>query len=184
MKGRVRLWLLQKRAAEGTKGEGKPAIGQGSEKEKQAVALGDPKPLEEIAKGAKELYRVRTIFPFDFFPKDLVIDEYKVSIIYRYFFWSEEVISIYIKDLGITLGVGLLFASLKLSDKRMLLEEGKQVFDLNFFWKEEARRARRIIQGLIIMHEQKAKVSPEATPEEVRAQAEEIGRSRERGVFE
>ncbi|HSX40091.1 MAG TPA: hypothetical protein VLF68_00600 [Candidatus Saccharimonadales bacterium] len=100
-----------------------------------------------VGKSNRVLLKISGIFPFDLFPDSIVIDENKVNIIHRYFFFTDEVQSIvipHIKD--VLVDRALLFATLK------ILPDGfsENWVSVEYLWKEEAVRARRIILGLLV----------------------------------
>ena len=40
------------------------------------------------------LLRLKSVFPFDFFPNEIIIHRSKIDIVYRQFFWDEQVVSL------------------------------------------------------------------------------------------
>jgi hypothetical protein len=65
----------------------------------------------------KELFRLKAVWPFDFFPNELLIREKSVSVIQRYFIVS-NIETILVKDIGlVTINDGLILAALIISYK-------------------------------------------------------------------
>lgn len=104
-----------------------------------------------VEKSRKVLFHVSSVFPFDFFPTELTIDELKVTVNDRYFFGAERVRSIEIKNVNkVTVESGPLFAKLRIEGN----EADPEPMEIAYLKKEDALRARNIIQGIIItIHE-------------------------------
>lgn len=104
--------------------------------------------FEAVLQGSKRvLLKTSSIFPFDFFPDEITIDECKVNIIFHEFFFSGDTHSItidMIKDIDVE--TGPIFATLK------IVPDGfpGEPLRLRFLKKKDAIRARQIIQGLMI----------------------------------
>ena len=89
--------------------------------------------------------KIRTVFPFVLFPDDLIVDDDKVTIIRRTFFASEEIHTIPIKDvMDVIVAHNLFFATLYI--KRAFQND---LYELEYLKKEEALRARQLIQELV-----------------------------------
>ncbi len=126
---------------------------------------------ELVTKTARVLLKISGIFPFDFFPDELVIDENKVSIIAKGLI-DESIYSIAIKDLGdVSVETVFIFASLTISDNRMNHQEIK----VKWLDPDEAVRAHNMIQGLILGREQKIDWAKIRT-EELAKKVEELGK--------
>lgn len=101
---------------------------------------------ELITKTSRVLIRTSGIFPFDFFPDELTVDENKVSIVHRGLI-DENIYSIQTKDLGdVSVEISLLFASLTITDNRL----NHPPITIKWLDPDEAVRSRNIIQGLIL----------------------------------
>lgn len=93
------------------------------------------------------LFKAKSIFPFDFFPSDLIIDITKVTIVTRNFFLSGQTQSIYIKDiLDIIVQTGPFFSSLTIIDMGYL---PRNKIEVRYLKKSDAIQARQIIEGLL-----------------------------------
>ncbi len=118
------------------------------------------------------LFKASSVFPFDFFPDDLTIDENKVNIINREFFLSEDVHSVLIemiKDVHVESSV--LFATLQ------IVPEGypNAPMEVKYLKKSDAFRARRILQGLMVCLQEKIDLS-KIDPEELQKKFEDVGK--------
>lgn len=135
----------------------------------------ETKKLDNLVTGSvRVLLDIRSIFPFDFFPDDLIIDEVKVSVFTKFFFWSKEVRSIEFKDIfNVSVQQGLFFAKLEIVDRYF----SQQTIVVDFLTIKDAMKARRIIQGMIIAH--KEDIDLQAIPvKKLNRKLERIGRSR------
>lgn len=95
------------------------------------------------------LFQFQTAFPFDFFPDKIIIDENKVNIVSRDFLFNYHVRSIVIEDItDVSVDTGIFFATLTIVDSsnyRFPITES-----IRFISKENALKARKLIQGLIL----------------------------------
>lgn len=106
--------------------------------------------LESLKKETTStLYKFHTVFPFDFFPDEITIDENKVSIISWNFFLNYDVRSILIEDItDVTVECGPFFAALTLVDSSNF--RFPITVKIEYLKKKEAIMARKLIQGLIL----------------------------------
>lgn len=101
---------------------------------------------ELIDQSNKVLFELKAVFPFDFFPNKIIIDLNRVNIIIKEFFFSERRHSIDFKDIGdVLVETSPFFATLKIVDEGF--PEGE--IKISYLKKNEAIRARQIIQGLV-----------------------------------
>ncbi|QQG43891.1 MAG: hypothetical protein HYW86_03395 [Candidatus Roizmanbacteria bacterium] len=122
-----------------------------------------------VLRSSTVVYQLTTVFPFYIFPVTIVIDEEKVSIIYSNFFYSKQVVQILLKDINsIQLESDVFFAKMQFNNAE----------PISFLWKDKAFRARRIIEGLIILASESVDTSL-LSIEEVRKKAEELGKTKE-----
>lgn len=112
----------------------------------------DVQKLASLLKGSKRiLLKIASMFPFDFFPDEITIDEYKVNVVSHEFFFSEDIHSITIEMIkDIEVAAGPFFATLK------IVPDGYpgNPLVIRFLKKGEAIRAQRIIQGLMVARKQ------------------------------
>jgi hypothetical protein len=124
------------------------------------------------------------------FPVDIIIDELKVSFVYHGLFWQRSVRSFLIKDISdVILDTNFLFGVLKLVvgefKEKEVYEKATDDSEAKESWGpimvkylnvDEAAKARRMIQGLIILTKMKEDTS-KLSAIEVAARAEELGRA-------
>lgn len=105
-----------------------------------------------IQKSDRVLLRIKSVFPFELFPDTIVIDESKVNIIHRIFFWTAAIQSIPIAHIqDIEVDTSVLFATLKILPSGFsVVSMTENWLKVNYLWRNDALRARRIISGLLI----------------------------------
>lgn len=120
--------------------------------------------LQQVIQGSNEvLATANTVFPFTLFPDTATMDRAKLTIIQRSFFGAAKVMSIRIEDiLNVTANVGPLFGSLHIVSR--VLNPDKP-FDINFLWRSDALKLKRIMQGYIIAMQKQIDLSPLTTGE-------------------
>lgn len=95
------------------------------------------------------IFRCKTIFPFVLFPDEVTIDENKIDVKRGLFFASHNTTSIPFKRVvKASTTTGLFFASLIIEMEIFV----QQPDPINYLWKEDAIKARRIINGLAAAH--------------------------------
>lgn len=129
-------------------------LGRNQSKPSQATANPSPKlsytnPLNNLVRESETvLMRFPTVFPFDLFTDEIVIDGNKVNIITKTFFSTYHVRSILIGDISdVSVDTGLFLATLNIIDSsnyRFPIE-----VKVRALTKENAFLARKTIQGLI-----------------------------------
>lgn len=86
-------------------------------------------------------------FPIDLFPDALNVEDSRVTVITRNFFWSSQVHSVDIKDISnVFINTAPFFAQLVIVSKTFTENEIR----IKHLWKEQAVEIRRIIEGLRI----------------------------------
>lgn len=119
------------------------------------------------------LYKLTSVFPFTFFPTDVIINPDKVTVVFRNFLFSKQIHSIFIKDiLVVEVATSPFFASLRLVDKGMRDNELK----VSFLPQTKALKAQRVIQGLIVASKQGIELSS-IEVSDVLHKVENIGRA-------
>ncbi|HUS26038.1 MAG TPA: hypothetical protein VMY99_01675 [Nevskiaceae bacterium] len=108
-----------------------------------------PKQLERAVGGSQDvLMKTTTVFPFTLFPDTVMVDRQKLTVTHRTFFMVAEVMSIRIEDiLNVTANVGPFFGSIKISTRFFSTEKP---YEVHYFWRHDALRMKRIIQGYIV----------------------------------
>lgn len=107
------------------------------------------KELENAIKGSHQvLVSATTVFPLTLFPDTVTVDRAKLTITHRNFFKQAEVMSIRIEDvLNVTAQVGPMFGSVIITSRIFNVEKPYKV---NYFWRDDALKIKRITQGYII----------------------------------
>ena len=108
----------------------------------------EAKELDKLAKGsARVIFGAKSVFPFNFFPDELVVDETKVSLHTSYFFYTKQVRSIEYRDIfNVIINQGIFFGNIEIIDRFFSQDPIK----IDYLWKKDAILARRIIQGMMI----------------------------------
>jgi hypothetical protein len=100
-----------------------------------------------VEQSQKILFQTKGEFPFDFFPDTLTIEPNQIHVTTRAFFKSARVHSIALKDISdVFIETAPMYATLKIIDRNFI---ENQVI-VPFLKKENAVKAQRIIQGLIV----------------------------------
>ncbi|MBI2029739.1 hypothetical protein HYT02_04940 [Candidatus Gottesmanbacteria bacterium] len=99
-----------------------------------------------VLKSERVLFRARTVFPFNFFPDEIIIDESKVSIVTNLFLSSGQIRSVKYEEIyNVIIEYQPFFASLELLDRFF----EKRPMRINYLRKNDAEHARRLIQGMM-----------------------------------
>lgn len=131
------------------------------------------KSLPDIAAQAEELLRVGTVFPFDFFPDEIVVDRYKVQVVKRFFFLSERVVTAPVSEsLNVKVTHGPLFAQVTIEDFMAQVS-----IRVEYISNSDATRLRELIEGLVIALKQKSSLEEPDTAALISA-SEELGDTR------
>lgn len=104
--------------------------------------------FDSLLRGCKRmLLRISAIFPFDIFPDEIIIDECKVSVVFREFFFSDDIHSINIEMIrDVEVETGPFFAKLQ------ILPDGypSKPLIVKYLRRKDAYQARSVIQGLML----------------------------------
>jgi hypothetical protein len=151
--------------------------------EKRSNAVIDAKlnPREKmdniLTKSGRVLIRVSSIFPFTLFPDTITVDETKVNIVSRIFFYSQNVTSVLIHDIRqIVVSSNPFFSTIYIHTIPMDPDYPKPD-PVKYLHNNEAVKTRRIIQGLKACIEEGIDISKFQT-EELVPKVEEIGKTR------
>lgn len=130
--------------------------------------------IRDIARKSRQiLFSTKTVFPFDFFPDTLTINANKIDVVQGNFFLSHQITSIPLKDIAnVEIQTALFFATLRIINIRYPMNPTI----LNYLKKEDATRAKNIIDGLLVAVSQGADVAS-IEPEKLLPQIEEAGKS-------
>lgn len=92
------------------------------------------------------LLSIKTVFPFTFFPNEVIITLNDVSVVYTEFFISKQVRSVAISKIAeVIVTTGFFFAQLKIIDK----EYSQLTMEIDYLTIKNAMKAKRLIQGLL-----------------------------------
>lgn len=93
------------------------------------------------------LITIETVFPFRLFPCVISLDREKLTISDHLFFSAKQVENVLAKDIvSVTSTENFLFATITVVSGMKLNKE----FKVTYLWKEDARRLRRMLEGLLI----------------------------------
>jgi hypothetical protein len=121
---------------------------------------------------AREFFRIKTFFPIDLSPDELVILEDRVDLIYRSFPSTENLRSADIKDIA---EVNVLATPILASITIILRIPGENQITMTNLKKSDAVKARQIIEGLTTMVDEGVDLS-KLSKEEVVNQALSLGK--------
>lgn len=129
-----------------------------------------------IDKTHRVIFRAKTVFPFDFFPDEIIIDQNKIDIVINIFFSSSDTVTIPFKIVQTAhVSTDLFFGTLTLN-----LEFSKEnPVAVRFLTRTDAIKAKRIINGLAICEKENIDLS-KFDIEDIREKVEEIGKTRDR----
>ncbi|HEY4161273.1 MAG TPA: hypothetical protein VGM08_04380 [Candidatus Saccharimonadales bacterium] len=118
--------------------------------------------LRQAIQGSNQvLVSARTTFAM--FPDTMTIDRAKVTITKRQFFSSAEVMSVRIEDvLNATCTLGPLFGTVTIVSRVM---NDNQTTTVGRFWRADAKRLKRVMQGYVIALQRNIDCSTLAVPE-------------------
>lgn len=120
----------------------------------------------------KQLFSIKGVFPFDFFPDEIAVDLTKVNILRSNFFWTKHIQSILIENIAyVNINMTPFFATMSFVDVSF---ERNQRIKISYLKKGEALKMRRIIQGLIIARKEGVDFS-KFSKTELTAKVEELG---------
>lgn len=147
-------------------------INRTSYEEQWRKSMNEKKRLDILVRHSQtSLYSLQSVFPFDFFPDQISIEPSQINIVIRNFFYSENIQSIPLHNIvDCILETSLFFATIKIVDTTF----GPNVFRVEYLKKNEAQKARRIIQGLIVATKANLDLS-RMNPKELSEKVEKLG---------
>jgi hypothetical protein len=126
-----------------------------------------------IGNAHEVLFSATAVFPLNLFPDTLTIDRAKLTVTQRTFFKMGEVMSIRIEDiLNVSANVGPFFGSVKINTR--FFNENK-LYVVNYLWRKDALKIKRIMQGYIIAAQKKIDCSA-LTTHELATMLDELGK--------
>jgi len=143
------------------------------EEEERKEAVKHEEKFEELVIVSQHvLYKCVSFFPFDLFPDEISIEPAQVNIKQKIFFWTSRMVSIPIGNISdVAISTIPFFASLTIVDRFF----HQNTVTVSFLKKNEAQRARKIIQGLILANKEGVDIT-KVKVEELIKRAERIGK--------
>lgn len=129
-----------------------PPVEKQVESDIKKEALKSEKTMEQkfedlVDRSKKVLYKLQSVKPMDPFPDIVEIDVSQVHITFTSFFRSKRLHSIAIKDISdVFVETSYFFATLKIVDRNFIENE----VSVPYLKREEAIKAKKIVQGLMI----------------------------------
>lgn len=109
-----------------------------------------------VSSSRMPLYTTSACFPFDFFPDQISIEIAQVNVMKKSFFFTQHIQSIPIKNVAdVFLQTSVFFATLKIIDSSYIENSVK----IEYLKKDDACKARQLIQGLVIAHKEGIEVT-------------------------
>lgn len=119
----------------------------------------------------KTLFKCQSVFPFDLFPDDLIIEPHQVNLKRKIFFYTSNLISIPITNISdVVVQTSPFFAAITIVDRSFV----ENSFTLSYLKRNDAKRARKIIQGLVIASKEDIDVG-KIEPDVLASLAEKLG---------
>jgi len=132
-------------------------------------------PLGEVrAKVNQEsevLCRVWSVFPFDFFPDEIVVEKSKVSFIKHFFFGTQEILTVSIHDVqAVNVETSPFFSSIKLLNRTPMIPE----ISIDNLRTSDAMKLQAVVQGLLIARKEDINVN-DLPPDQTLRQVRKLG---------
>jgi hypothetical protein len=100
----------------------------------------------------RTLLKIKTAKILDFFPTEVTIEATKVNVSQRDYFFMRRIHTISVEDIGdVFVETTPLYASLRIVDQHYV----ENTVDVQFLRKDDAKKARRLIQGLVSAYKEK-----------------------------
>ena len=117
----------------------------------------DHKLYQNTSKSSRTIsFSAKSVFPFDLFPDEIIINENEVDIIYAQFFMGKEVFSIPIKNINsVSSMTNGIFGSLSIE----VIGFHKDPEPIYYLWSNDAEKARRIINNLVCSNKQQPSIN-------------------------
>lgn len=118
------------------------------------------------------LFRIKTTFPFVFFPHEIIITLSDVSVVFGKFLTSREIRTVSISKIAeVIVTTGFLFAQLKIIDT----EYSQLTIQVDYLDRNEAMKAKRLIQGLLFATKEGVDLT-KVKDDDMISKIEELGR--------
>jgi hypothetical protein len=108
----------------------------------------EEKKLKEIVKESHTtLAKAKAVFPFNFFPDLITIDQHKLSIVYRQFFGIKQTVSVPIENIkNIQADLGPFFGSITVTSDHFI----NNTQTVNYLTRYDAERIQKLVQGIMV----------------------------------
>lgn len=112
--------------------------------------------LDQIMQESNQvLAHFRSVWPFDFFPDEVIIDKKAITIVRHWFFGVGQKITCHFEDLvNSEVQIGPFFGSIKIYSK--YFTDGEE--DVNWFSRSDAKKIHAILQGLLMAKKEGADI--------------------------
>ncbi len=111
---------------------------------------------KELDEKDGELLRIKSVFPFDFFPDELIIGKKTVSVIKRQFLNSNTE-TFLVKDIGlVSINTAILFSHIRISYKAPYED-----IVIGTLWKTEAKNIKALLDKLMLIKNEDVDVDEE-----------------------
>lgn len=122
----------------------------------------DHKLYQNTSKSSRTLFfSAKSVFPFDLFPDEIIINEDEVDIIYAQFLMGKEVFSIPIRNINSVSSISNgIFGSLTID----VIGFHKDPDPIKFLWSNDAEKARRIINNLVCSNKETPSINSLSKP--------------------
>jgi|GEM_PF-1960185 len=100
-----------------------------------------------MQQSSRVMFKCSTVFPFDFFPDKIILDEAKLNIIIKEFFATESIHSVMIKNIkDIQIQSSIFFATVIIIPDIYTSEP----ISVGYLRKKDAYEMRRLVQGILV----------------------------------
>lgn len=125
-------------------------------KKAEDKTVSEDKRLDQLVVSSNvPLFKLSSVFPFDFFPNHITIEPSQINIVISAFLSDRRLSFAYDDISDVFVDQTIFFACLKIIDKHF----GQNSVEINFLKRNDALRARRIIQGLIVANREKVNLA-------------------------
>lgn len=122
------------------------------------------------------LFKAKAVFPLDFFPDSITIDENKITFVRAFFWGSQQVHSYLIKCVkDVLIETNPFFATLKMKIERYTEKAVQE--SIKYLKKEDTYKAQQLIQGLMVSMKEGIEVN-EVEPRPLEKKATTLGTPR------
>lgn len=111
------------------------------------IQIIDQPSANDLNKTNEELFRFKSVFPFDFFPDSVILDRFKINIIKRDFFLSHRIITIPLSgSIGVKVNSGPFLSQIEVFDP----QGGQKSVMIRNLINADSTRFRELVEGLIV----------------------------------